>query len=175
MLDWCSLRSSASIDVVTYTNVHWHPDHNELTLFWRRIYICIRIFICPYSNNSIIGHCTVVILCNFSVRTLGQFSKNIDLENIKKPPQKVAYLWQLGVPDCPKQPRTSFPFHKLFHTTISCRISDGSLDQIRTSNFWIGGSNFKSANSSNILWTSFLIFIDTRLICTLRSDLKGTQ
>ena len=52
-----------------------------------------------------------------------------DLENIKKPPQKVAYLWQLGgfflcSPDCPKQPKTSFPFHKFFYTTISCRISD---------------------------------------------------
>ena len=34
------------------------------------------------------------------------------LENIKKTPQKVAYLWQLGVclffSDIPKQPRTSF-------------------------------------------------------------------
>ena len=27
-------------------------------------------------------------------------------------------------PDCPKQPRTSFPFYKLFHATISARISD---------------------------------------------------
>ena len=35
-------------------------------------------------------------------------------KKLKKTPQKVAYLWQLGVcflcsPACPKQPRTSFP------------------------------------------------------------------
>ena len=29
----------------------------------------------------------------------------------------------LCCPDCPKQPRTSFTFHKFFYTTISCRIS----------------------------------------------------
>ena len=47
---------------------------------------------------------------------------------LKKPPQKVAYLWQLEFfllcsPACPKQPRSSFPFYKLFHATISGRIS----------------------------------------------------
>ena len=50
------------------------------------------------------------------------------LEKFEKPPQKVAYLWQLGVfflcsADCPKQPRTSSPFYKLFYPTISGRIS----------------------------------------------------
>ena len=50
-------------------------------------------------------------------------------KKLKKPPQEVAYLWQLGVvfflcsPYCPKEPRTSFPFYKLFYTTILCRIS----------------------------------------------------
>ena len=48
-------------------------------------------------------------------------------KKLKKPPQKVA--WQLGVfflcsPNCPKQPRTSFPFYKFFYPTISGRISD---------------------------------------------------
>jgi hypothetical protein len=42
---------------------------------------------------------------------------------LKRPPQKVAYLWQLGVfflcsPACPKQPRTSIPFYKFFYLTI---------------------------------------------------------
>ena len=62
---------------------------------------------------------------------LGIFKKNHnDFSTLKqKIPKKVAYLWQLGVfflysPDCPKQPRISFPFYKLLYTTISCRISD---------------------------------------------------
>ena len=46
----------------------------------------------------------------------------------KKPPEKVAYLWQLGVfllysPDCPKQPRTLFPFYKFFYPIISAKVS----------------------------------------------------
>ncbi len=50
-------------------------------------------------------------------------------KKLKKPPQKVAYLWQLGVfflcsPACPKQPRTSFPFYKFFYLTIWCIICD---------------------------------------------------
>ena len=51
---------------------------------------------------------------------------------MKKPPKKVEYLWQLGVfffsaaPTSPKQPRTSFPFYKLFYTTISGRISESN-------------------------------------------------
>ena len=73
------------------------------------------------------------MLCNFSVRMLKSiffFAHKI----LKKPPQKVAYLWQLEVvfflcsPDFPKQPRTSFPFYKFFDTTILCRIS-GSIYQ----------------------------------------------
>ena len=49
-------------------------------------------------------------------------------KKLKKPPQKVGYLWQLGgfflcSPDCPKQPRTSFPIYKFFYPTISGRIS----------------------------------------------------
>ena len=76
------------------------------------------------------------ILCNFSVRTLGTrvFLKEnqnyfFNLKKLKKLPQKVAYLWQLGFfflcsPDCPKQPRTSFTFYKFFYSIISGRISD---------------------------------------------------
>ena len=72
------------------------------------------------------------ILYNFSVRTLKYFQKNLKInfcpQKLGTPPQKVAYLWQLGVvflcsPDCPKQPRTSFPFYNFFYPTISCRIS----------------------------------------------------
>jgi hypothetical protein len=51
---------------------------------------------------------------------LEKFKKKITHKKNKKPPQKVAYLWQLKVfflcsPICPKQPRTSFPFYKLFY------------------------------------------------------------
>ena len=57
------------------------------------------------------------------------FKLFFDLENIKKTPQKVAYLWQLGgiflcSPDCPKQPRTSFPCYKFFYTIVSAKVSD---------------------------------------------------
>ena len=50
------------------------------------------------------------------------------LKKLKKPPQKVAYLWQLGgfflcCPDCPKQPRTSFPFYKFFYPIVSVKVS----------------------------------------------------
>ena len=60
------------------------------------------------------------------------FKKNLklffDLENIKKPPQKIAYFSQLGVfflcsPDFPKQPRTSFPFYKFFYPIESAKVS----------------------------------------------------
>ena len=49
-------------------------------------------------------------------------------QKLKKPPQKVAYLWQLGVcflcsPDCPKQPRTSFQFYKFFYSIVSAKVS----------------------------------------------------
>ena len=49
------------------------------------------------------------------------------LENIKKHLEKVHTYgsWDsffLCSPDCPKQPRTSFPFYKFFYTTISGRI-----------------------------------------------------
>ena len=40
------------------------------------------------------------MLCNFSVRmlkySLKRFKKNFAHKKLKKPPQKVAYLWQLG-------------------------------------------------------------------------------
>ena len=67
------------------------------------------------------------------MRTLQIFykkkKKNFAHKKLKKTPQKVAYLWQLGgfflgSPDCPKQPRTSFQFYKLFYPTISGKISE---------------------------------------------------
>ena len=51
------------------------------------------------------------ILCNFSMRTQKYFYKNFNYffctQKVEKPPQKVAYLWQLGgfflcSPDFPK-------------------------------------------------------------------------
>ena len=50
-------------------------------------------------------------------------------KKLKKPPQKVAYLWQLGLfflcsPVCPKQPRTSFLFNKFFYTFICDKFCD---------------------------------------------------
>ena len=67
-------------------------------------------------------------------------------KKLKKPPQKVAYLWQLGgfflcSPDCPKQPRTSFPLYKFFYPTISSRISASSIAAItRSDPQWDFGS-----------------------------------
>ena len=55
--------------------------------------------------------------------------KKIAHKKLKGPLKTVAYLWQLGVfflcsPDCPKQPRTSFPFYKFFYPTIWSKICD---------------------------------------------------
>ena len=49
-------------------------------------------------------------------------------KKLKKTPQKVAYLWQLGgfflcSPDCPKQPRSSFPFYKFLYSIVSAKVS----------------------------------------------------
>jgi hypothetical protein len=69
-------------------------------------------------------------------------------KKVEKPPQKVAYTsgsWEvffLCSPDCPKQPRTSFPFYKLFYPTISGRISD----QDETNNPW----NEKVSNNATL-------------------------
>ena len=57
-----------------------------------------------------------------------RFFLNLKLK-LKKPPQKVAYLWQLGgfflsSPNCQKQPRTSFPFYKFFYPIVSAKVSD---------------------------------------------------
>ena len=59
------------------------------------------------------------------------------LKKLKKPPQKAAYLWQLGVfslcsPDCPKQPRTSFAFYEFFYPIVSAKVS-GPLERHRLS------------------------------------------
>ena len=76
------------------------------------------------------------MLCSFSVRMLKYiYFFNLEiffcLPKVEKtiPKSCIRYLWQLGVfiicsPDCPKQPRTSFPFYELFYPTISGRISD---------------------------------------------------
>ena len=42
---------------------------------------------------------------------------------MKKPPQKVAYLWQLGgfflcSPDCPKQPRLEYSIYRFLYPMI---------------------------------------------------------
>ena len=43
-------------------------------------------------------------------------------KKLKKPPQTVGTFFSLQ-PDCPKQPRTSFPFYKLFYTIVSAKVS----------------------------------------------------
>ena len=53
----------------------------------------------------------------------------LTLKKLKKTPTKLAYLWQLGgfflcIPDCPKQPRTSFLFCKFFYTIVSAMVSE---------------------------------------------------
>ena len=66
------------------------------------------------------------------MRPLGCFWNFFEIffahKKLKKPHPKVACLWQLGVfflcsPDCPKLPRTSFPFYKFFYSSISGKIS----------------------------------------------------
>ena len=67
------------------------------------------------------------------MRTLQYFLKNfkfvLPIKSWKKHPKKLHTYgsWEvffLCSPDCPKEPRTSFPFYKFFYPTISCRISD---------------------------------------------------
>ena len=58
-------------------------------------------------------------------------------------PQKVAYLWQLGVsflcsPECPKQPGTSFPFYKFFYTIVSLNIEYDVLNLCSTTLLGLG-------------------------------------
>ena len=55
-------------------------------------------------------------------------------KKLKKTPQKVAYLWQLGSfflcsPDWPKQPRTRFPFYKFFYPIVSAKVSGPIVQQ----------------------------------------------
>ena len=50
----------------------------------------------------------------------------------KKKTSKVADLWQFGFfflcsPDCPKKPRTSFPFYKFFYPIVSAKVSVKTL------------------------------------------------
>ena len=57
-------------------------------------------------------------------------------KKLKKSPQKVAYLQQLGgfflcSPDCPKQPRTSYPFYKFFYPILSPKVSDQNFETFR--------------------------------------------
>ena len=72
------------------------------------------------------------ILCNFSMRTLKYFQKILIFfcpQKVEKTTPKSCILMAVGrgfflcSPACPKQPRTSFPFYKLFYPSISARIS----------------------------------------------------
>ena len=125
-----------------------------------------------------------------------------DLENIKKPPQKAAYLRQLGgfflcSPDCPKQPWTSFQFYKFFYTTISCRISGWNKSSLanndQDSRYQLEVNNrtrLDCKNKAQIVfvsqawnflakecrfWEKVVLSSHTGslLICTLISDLKN--
>ena len=72
----------------------------------------------------------------FQCRRKNVFRKILEfffaLKKLKKPPKKVEYIWQLGFfflcgPDCPKQPRTSYPFYRFSHTIICSKICDSPL------------------------------------------------
>ena len=54
----------------------------------------------------------------------------------------------LCIPDCPKKPKTSFPYYKLFFTTISAKISVKyiPIDDVRLRNFLKMSHEIKSAN-----------------------------
>ena len=74
-------------------------------------------------------------------------------KKLKKPPQKVAYLWQLGgfflfSPDCPKQLRTSFSFYKLFYPIVSAKVSDDK----RPSRFYYACFERKKNPAWSIIW-----------------------
>jgi amino acid transporter len=75
------------------------------------------------------------ILCNSGCwNFFRKLKKKNAHKKLKKPPSKIAYLWQFGVfflcsPDYPKQPRTSIPFYKFFYPTISGRISGNKASQ----------------------------------------------
>ena len=72
------------------------------------------------------------ILCNFLVRMLKYFEKKLEMffcpPKVEKTTSKSCILMEVGrffflcSHDCPKQPRTSFPFYNLFYITVSCRI-----------------------------------------------------
>ena len=99
------------------------------------------------------------ILCNFSVRTLGYFKKNIDLENIKKPPQKVAYLWQLGVffsaaPTAQNSPELHFRL-------INSPIQSSVLKSVVAVILLITSYSFRTRLTSPTEWTH-------RIDCTTR-------
>ena len=71
------------------------------------------------------------ILCNFLVRMLKCFLKKKYFfcpQKVEKTTPKICILMAVGSffpcsPDCPKQPRTSFPFYNFFYPTISGGIS----------------------------------------------------
>ena len=109
----------------------------ELMPVWHFLKACIispLSPICTYRSRALypptkLSNWHVCVMCSLWIcfKCFG-FSFSA-CRKLKKLLEKVAYLWQLGVfflccPDCPKQPRISFPFYKFFCTTISCRISD---------------------------------------------------
>ena len=72
------------------------------------------------------------IVYNFLVWTLKCFKIEMFFahKKLKKPPQKVTYLWQLGVFFCPIQSRTSCPFYKFFYLIVSAKVSAYHVSKI---------------------------------------------
>ena len=68
-------------------------------------------------------------LCNFSVRMLKSFLKKCPWKH-KKADLKSSILmavWlfiSLCSPNCPKHPRTEYPFYRFFHSIVSSSVSD---------------------------------------------------
>ena len=72
------------------------------------------------------------MLCNFSVQMIKFLIFFLESyfcpQKVEKTTPKSCLLMAVGSfflcsPDCPKQPRTSFPLYKFFYTTISAKIS----------------------------------------------------
>ena len=81
-------------------------------------------------------------------RSKNDFKNFFCPQKIKKTTWKSCLLMAVGSvsflcsPDCPKQPRTSFPFYKFFYPTILCRISESTIAAFFTvtfgeKNYWL--------------------------------------
>ena len=75
-----------------------------MTLSLPLLYVLWLEEYCQISPNKNLWHITSILVCCIFAYGSWEF-------------------FFLCSPDCPKQPRTSFPFYKFFYTTISAKIS----------------------------------------------------